>query len=369
MKALRVAGWLLAGLALLGSIGCSKGSQKNKVVFVTNNPEEFWNIAEAGAKKGAEEEGVELLFLRPTPGDVATQRDKIVTALEQGIKALSVSVIDPKNQEADLNEFGDKVPLLTIDNDAPNSKRLAYLGTDNYKAGRAAGKLVKEALPDGGTVVIFVGDLAALNARQRRQGVIDELKGAAIPEDTINLPYAPNDVEIVAGKYKIFKKTFTDQPSGPAQCRTNAQDAITQTCGAANFDGKPVCLVGLWAYNPPAILGAVQDALKADPPVIKKPGDVKIVGFDEHFDTLKGIENGEIYGTIVQQPYQFGYRSVKLMAALARGDKSSLPANNKGIEYIPYRIITREAGPAKDGEPKRESATEFTTELKKLLGK
>jgi ribose transport system substrate-binding protein len=363
MKALRVAGWLLAGLTLLGSVGCNRGPQKIKVAFVTNNPEEFWNIAEAGAKKAEAEDGnLELLFRRPTPGDVPKQREVIVDLLGQNIKALSVSVIDPKNQEADLNEFGDKVPLLAIDNDAPKSKRLAYIGTDNYKAGRAAGKLVKEAIPDGGTVVIFVGDLAALNARQRRQGVIDELKDNPSPEDTVNQAYAPNDIEINAGKYTIYKTTYTDQPEGQSLCRTHAQTAMSLTAGK----GRPVCMVGLWAYNPPAILGAVNDALKADKPIIK-PGDVKIVGFDEHLATLQGIEDGEVYGTVVQQPYQFGYKSVKLMAALARGDRSTLPPN--GIEFVPYRIITKKAGPEKDGEPKREAAAEFTAELKKLLGR
>ena len=65
--------------------------------------------------------------------------------------------------------------LITNDSDAPKSKRLAFIGTNNYKAGRALGKLVKEALPEGGDVVLFVGRLEQLNARQRRQGVIDEL--------------------------------------------------------------------------------------------------------------------------------------------------------------------------------------------------
>jgi ribose transport system substrate-binding protein len=365
MKALRVVGWLLAGLALLGSVGC--GPKKVRVAFVTNNPEEFWNIAEAGARKAADEEGIEVLYRKPSPGDVPTQRDIIKDLLEQNIKALSVSVIDPKNQEASLNEYASKVPLLTIDNDAPKSQRKAYVGTDNYKAGRAAGKLVKEAIPEGGTVVFFVGDTAALNARQRRQGVIDELKGIPIPDDTVNLPDVKNET-IVIGPYTIYEKTYTDQPVGQSQSRTNAQDAIAQTFTKGRpKDGRPVCMVGLWAYNPPAILSAVNDALsKKEEPLVNR-SDIKIVGFDEHRDTLKGIENGEVYGSIVQQPYQFGYKSVKYMAALARGDHSTLPAG--GIEYVPYRIITREAGPEKDGEPKRESATAFTTELKELLGK
>ena len=71
-----------------------------------------------------------------------------------------MSVINPKDQSGYLDEVANKVPLICQDNDAPQTKRLAYIGTDNYKAGRAAGRLVKEALGDaGGTVVIFVGSL------------------------------------------------------------------------------------------------------------------------------------------------------------------------------------------------------------------
>ena len=68
----------------------------------------------------------------------------------------------------------------------------------------------------------------------------------------------------------------------------------------------------------------------------------------------------------VQQPYQFGYQSVRLMAAIARGDKSELPEDGK--IYIPYRIIMKSAGPAKDGEPKREAVADFRAELQRLLG-
>ena len=105
------------------------------------------------------------------------QKEIIDTVLSQGIKALAVSVIDPENQRDYLNEIAEKVPLLTQDNDAPDTKRKCYIGTDNYLAGKAVGKLVKEAMPEGGILAIFVGDIKPLNARQRRQGVLDELAG------------------------------------------------------------------------------------------------------------------------------------------------------------------------------------------------
>src|SRR6516165_6461020 len=107
----------------------------------------------------------------------------------------------------------------------------------------------------------------------------------------------------IYGKYKLFG-VFLDQPLGEQKARENATDVLTQNQGA-----KDLCLIGLWAYNPPAILTAVKDS--------GRTGDVKIVGFDEDFATLQGIQDGHIYGTVVQDPFGFGYESVKLMAELA----------------------------------------------------
>ena len=101
---------------------------------------------------------------------------------------------------------------------------------------------------------------------------------------------------------------------------------------AAPTPPEQLCLVGLWAYNPPALLNAVQGKSLA--------GKVKIVGFDEDVETLGGIESGAITGTIVQQPFEFGYQAVKLMTSLARGDKSVLPSD--GILYVPHETIRKE---------------------------
>jgi ribose transport system substrate-binding protein len=146
-----------------------------KVGFVSNNPFEFWNIAEAGTRKAAADFEVEVLFRRPNNGSAAEQKQIIEDLLSQGVKAIAVSVIDPENQVDFLNKVADKVPLLTQDNDAPKSRRKCYIGTDNVAAGRAVGKMVKEVMPDGGTIGIFVGSADALNAKQRRQGVLEEL--------------------------------------------------------------------------------------------------------------------------------------------------------------------------------------------------
>jgi ribose transport system substrate-binding protein len=356
MKPLR----LLAGLALVLLSGCQpenkptsseKGANnppgsRPRVAFVTNNPEAFWTIAEAGCRKAEKEVGAEVVFKRPDSGDPQKQTEILNNLAEQDLQALAVSVINPRGQRDHLQEIAAKVPLLTVDNDAPGSGRLCYIGTDNYAAGRAVGKLVLEAMPEGGTLAVFVGQTEPLNARQRRQGLLDELAGRPAPADVNEIKSTPDGQDYA--KFKLYK-TYTDQPVGYQKAVDNARNALTDL-----KDEKNLCMVGLWAYNPPAILTALKDS--AD-----RLGKVKVVGFDEMPDTLQGIADGHITATVVQDPFGFGYQSVRLMAAIARGDRSLLPKDS--TLYVPYRVITREGG--KDRIP----VEKFRKDLNELMGK
>src|SRR6187402_3055347 len=105
MKPLHCMGLTACALLLAAALGCKSDAGKPKVAFVSNNPEAFWNIAEAGANKAAGEVGVTLLFRKPSPGNAATQKEEIDTVINQGVKAIAVSVIDPKNQTDYLDEI------------------------------------------------------------------------------------------------------------------------------------------------------------------------------------------------------------------------------------------------------------------------
>jgi ribose transport system substrate-binding protein len=163
----------------IGSTGAppDDGGNKIKVGFVSNNAEEFWAIAEAGTRAAAKDIACQVLFRRPKAGTAAEQKNIIEDLLTQGVQAIAISVVDPVNQKDFLNSIADKVPLITQDNDAPDTKRRCYIGTNNYEAGKEVGKLVKETLPEGGTIAIFVGQPDPINAQERRQGVLDELAG------------------------------------------------------------------------------------------------------------------------------------------------------------------------------------------------
>ncbi len=327
----------LAAVALaLPACNSKPTATRTKVAFVSNNAFDFWTYAQAGCTAAASETGVECIFKKPDPGDAAVQKQIIEDLVNQGVKAIAISVIDPANQTGDLDAVAAKVPLLTVDNDAPQSKRLCYIGTNNYEAGREVGRLVKEALPTGGTVCVFVGQMEALNARQRRQGMLDELAGKPAPADINAISPSPDGQDY--GKYKLFK-TYTDQADG-AKAEQNASDALIQLGGHPD-----VCLVGLWAYNPPAIVSAAGKQ--------NKLGAVKIVGFDENDETLRAVAAGTIYATVVQDPYHFGTEAVKLMAKLAKGEKYE----GDPIHYVKHRVVT------KDGGKDRVAVAKFQEEL------
>jgi ribose transport system substrate-binding protein len=245
--------------------------------------------------------------------------DILNALVRQGYDGIAVSVIDARNQTPDLRRIAKETRLITMDSDAPESGRICFVGVDNYEAGKSAGRLVKQALPDGGTVAVFVGQMSGDNARQRFQGVIDELAGQKDAKGS------------QLGKYSLFRGEAITDASNREQAQNNARQVLEQVGGQPN-----VCLVGLFAYNPPAILEAAKSKGMA--------GKVKIVGFDEDEKTLSGIEAGEIAGTVVQDPYGYGYKSVEILAAEARGDQSKRSATN-----VPHRLVTADGkAPAGD---------------------
>jgi ribose transport system substrate-binding protein len=327
MKLSRLVALFLVGLIALAPVSCGGRSSKKQVAFITNNTHEFWTIVERGFEKGAKESNVEGLFRRPSDNSTTKQKEIIDSLLAQGVDAIAISVIDPKNQRDFLDRVAAKVPLLAVDTDAPDSKRLCYLGTDNHAAGKDAGELVKKALPNGGTVAIFVGNTDSLNAVERWQGVLDALAGTdkAVPDQNGKV-----------GKYTLVRNgdsfnPFTDS-ADPKKINDNPKNVLLQV-------GPPddLCMVGLYAYNPPAIYAAARNR-----GLLKK---IKIVGFDEDKETLRGIEEGDIIGTVVQQPYKFGLESAKLMAALAEAKTAEERAKllpEGGKMPIPHRVVTQE---------------------------
>ena len=297
--------------------GTTTSGAQPRIAYITNGVDPFWVIAEKGAKDAAAKYNVALTVLMPN--SASDQKQKVEDVLTGGIDGIAISPIDAENQTPMINDAAAKVPVITHDSDAPKSDRLMYIGMDNYKAGRMCGQLVKQAVPEGGKVAIFVGRLEQDNARLRRQGVIDELLDRS--EDSTRND--PPGSEIRGDKYVIVA-TLTDQ-FDRAKAKQNAEDMV-------NLHPDLKCMVGLFAYNPPLCLEALRSQGKL--------GQIKVAAFDEQDGTLQAIRDGNCHGTVVQNPYMYGHESVRVLQALHRGKKDVIPASK--FQDIPARKITRE---------------------------
>jgi len=288
--------------ALVGLAGTTQSQNKKTLAFVVNGASDFWKAAEAGVKKAQTElPNYTLTFKYPEQSSAAIQTRIMDDLVAAGVAGIMVSAVDPKTMGDALNRVGGQVALFTTDSDAPNSKRVAYIGSSNVDAGKQAGQLMLKAMPNGGKCMGFVGLPGADNARERIEGVKETIKGSKI--------------ELVDVRADDIDQT---------RAKRNVEDTIT---------ARPEinCMVGFYSYNTPRIYEALKDAGKI--------GKVTIIGFDEDPITLGGVKDGTIVGTVVQQPYEWGYQGMKDMAKYLEGDKSFIPANK--LIIVPTQIIDK----------------------------
>jgi len=286
--------------AALVVAGCSrKGSSSHTLAFVTNNASDFWTIARKGTEKADAERADITVEFRLGDGTAAGQKRIVEDLLANGVDGIAISPVDPANQTAMLDDAAKRTLVFTHDSDAPASKRACYVGTDNVVAGRQAGELIKSVLPQGGNIMLFVGQIDARNAQERLQGIKETIAGTKIQV----LDVRTDDTDRVRAKANVAE-TLVAHPDVAA-------------------------LVGLWSYNGPAILNAVRDA--------NKIGQVPIITFDEEDETLTGVKSGAIAGTVVQQPFEFGYEAMTRMAKVLAGDRSVIPSS--GQVFIPTRVL------------------------------
>jgi ribose transport system substrate-binding protein len=277
-----------------------------KLAFVTNNASEFWRIARAGIKKYEQEHKVQVDVKIPSNGTTDEQNQILENLASQGYDAIAVSAIAPNDQVPMLNKVAAKTRLITFDSDAPKSDRLLYIGTNNYEAGRVLGGEIVKLLPNGGKMAVFVGTLAADNARQRLKGI----------EDVV----LPAKIQIVDKR-----EDNTDR----AKARSNVEDIVN-----AHRDLNLV--VGLWSYNGPAIAAALDG--------LNKRGSILAAVFDEEDQTLSAIASGTIAVTVVQKPFQFGYLASQWMHELVTqpGAAAKIPPTkgiDTGVEVINQKNV------------------------------
>lgn len=293
----------ILGLALAASLAISPAlaQEKPSLAFVVNAASDFWKLAEAGVNAAqAELPDYDLQFRYPAQGTAALQNALMDDLVSAGTDSIMISSVDPKTSIDAFNRIAAQVPLFTTDSDAPDSDRIAYLGSSNTLAGVQAGEIALEALPDGGKCMGFVGFLGADNAIERIAGFRQAVEGSGI------------ELVDVRGDDVDF-----------ARARSNVDDVLAA-------DPSINCMVGFYSYNPPKIYEALQAAGQL--------GNITVIAFDEDPITLGAVREGTFAGTVVQDPYQWGYQGMHLMADYLEGDMSGVPED--GLIIVPTKIIT-----------------------------
>ena len=309
------------GLAISCSSSPPTKTQKavKMVAFITNSTSDFWKIARKGTEKADTElTDVAVAFKTTNTGAVDEQNGLVRHALDvEEADAIAISPIDPTAQKTVINNAAKRALVITQDSDAPDTDRALYIGADNRAAGRQAGDLIKKALPQGGKIMVFVGKREVQNAKDRFEGLKEALQGSNVV---------------------VIDLMTDDADAGNA--RNNAYEALKKNPDIAG-------MVGLWSYNGPAIVQALRPEGKL--------GKIQIVCFDDDRETLTAIKDGSIFGTVAQQPFEYGYQTVKAAEQILKGDRSVVPGN-KTI-FIPTVVI------------QKNNVDDYSKKLDQLLGK
>jgi ribose transport system substrate-binding protein len=313
---------LVIGLLTLSSlVGACKRSGTDPsiphIAYITNGVASFWTIAKVGAEKAGKDLGVKVSVHMPAEG-IADQKRIVEDLVVRGVDGIAISLIDAQNQTSFVNEVSAQTKLITQDADAPKSKRLAYVGMDNYRAGRMLGELITKALPSGGSFAILVGRIEQDNARKRRQGVIDQLLGRSFDPERFD----PPGQELTSGAFSVLV-TLSDQ-FDRVKAKSNCEDVVLRYPGLTG-------IVGLFAYNIPACLEALKHS--------GTQHSVKLFAFDEADEVLQAIQDGRVEGTVVQNPFEYGYQSVKLLRDIVSGGPDAIPPST--FIDIPARLIDK----------------------------
>ncbi len=319
-----------------GSTSSGKSGSAPRLVFLTNGNSDWWNAVEKGMNDGAAALGAQV-EMRRNEGDTAGQIRLLEDVLSlPDVKGVAISVM-----EKDAPGIADKMKelrkqgkvVIAVDSDGEPDSRRAYIGTVNRKAGEVAGQVAKMLRPQGGKVVAFVGTAAAANALERREGFFAGA-GASFRVDSQH-----DAIEV-----------FEDGVD-KTKAMQNVQTAISKYPEANVF-------LGIWSYNAHYIAEEVNrfpDRRKSS----------TIVTFDLDELAVQDVVDGKIDATICQNPYEMGYRGVKLLKALVEDDRKVID------EMLPNGTDTIDTGvrivvPTKDSPVKGDNVI-VIDEMKKWL--
>jgi ribose transport system substrate-binding protein len=284
---------MVLGAALLCMNGCQspEHSTDEKYYLITNNIKlPYWQSAQSGLNAARAQMKVIAEMRGPDTYDVQAEHEEFQKVMQLKPTGILVSVADAKLMGPDIDAAASRgIPVITIDADAPNSKRLFFIGTDNYKVGTMGGQLTAKLLNGKGNVVVFTMPGQA-NLDQRLHGYQDTF--AAHPD------------------IKVTK--VVDIKGDP----TVALDTTKQLLDSKAKVDAFVCLEAIACSE-------VGEVVSRE----NMQGKVVVVAMDTDQRVLNWIQKGVISATISQKPYTMAYYGLKQIDDLFHHKLSSLTAD------------------------------------------
>jgi ribose transport system substrate-binding protein len=248
---------------------------------------DYWKLVEKGARAAAKEFDVLLEYAGPKQANIEEHLKTIEMSTAAKVDGIITQGLSDEQFTPLINRVVERIPVITIDTDAANSNRMAYIGTDNYYSGYLAGKELIADTNGIANVAIITGSFYANHQQQRVQGFRDAVK---LEKGIKIVAVEESDISRVRAAEKAYQ-IVKEHPEVNAFYGTSALDGI----------------------------GIAQVADK-----FLKSNQVYIIGFDALPETLEYIRQGIISATVVQEPFEMGYGAVKMMIDLIEG-KSVLP--------------------------------------------
>lgn len=286
---------LVTLLALAGLVACKPSGSSGKIrvaVIPKGTTHIYWKSVEAGAKKAADELGIEMTFIGPQKEDDRSQQIDLVRNQALQNEAIVLAPLDATALRDASKEVADSgKPVVIIDSSLADSASFitSYVATDNVEGGRLAARRLSEVLGGKGKVAVLRYMQGSASTEDREKGFLEEIK-----------------------KFPNIEVVSSEQFSGPTA--STAQDTATNilTRFAA---GDALSIEGIFCSNQTNTFGMLQ-ALRGK----NVAGKVKFVGFDCDATFLDALKKGEMNGTILQDPVNMGYLSVKTAVAKIRNE-------------------------------------------------
>ncbi|MGC2185860.1 MAG: substrate-binding domain-containing protein [Terriglobales bacterium] len=290
MRHLTVTAKVVLGILLVVLISCGTGHDADEKYYLisTNIKIPYWQAGGAGLFQAAMQLKVRSEFAGPDTYDPKAEQQAFEQAVQSKATGILVSVADPALMKDDIDRaIAAGIPVITVDSDAPASKRLFFIGTDNYHAGQIGGQRLAKELNGKGNVVVFTIPEQA-NLKERLRGYRDALE--ATPGIKITR------VVDMKGDSRVAFDTATEILGNDKKEHTDAF----------------VCLEALSGKEVATVLS--QHEVK----------DKVILAMDTDEDTLSWIQKGVIAATISQKPYTMSFVGLKMLDDLYHHKLSTL---------------------------------------------